>query len=236
MLYSPEYTIPAGVELTLDYFFDDTTSATIVLPALKGTVEIGVITGSITWTLLKTMSTASAWQKTSIDLSSYVGSNVIFKFTSEALKSIPGGSFVIATVAIDTPIAVCDDGYDCTEDTCSTSSPFGCVNDASPPNSYAKACSNVYPATCFTKTCDPTNGEANADGCVVTPNNTYCDDGIDCTNDKCFNTSTTDGCTHTPDNSNCDDGSACTDNICDPTKYSGSTGCGFPSNCDDGIT
>ncbi len=115
--------------------------------------------------------------------------------------------------------ADCDDGIDCTVDTCT---PAGCVhtlNDA--------ACNDGI--ACTTDTCT-------LEGCLFTPDNAYCNDGKLCTIDTCDpgNGPTDGGCTHTFSNAPCDDGIACTTDTCDPTTETCShVPC--DSLCDDGI-
>jgi len=53
--------------------------------------------------------------------------------------------------------------------------------------------------------------------CVYTPKDSYCDDGIACTVDKC----TSSGCTHTPDDSLCDAGYHCTLSGCEEDDNGG---------------
>ncbi len=104
----------------------------------------------------------------------------------------------------------CDDGVECTVDTCDELT--SCVN--TPDDS---ACSDGSLCT-GVETCDPLSG------CQPgTPLD--CDDGDLCTTDGCDPAT---GCTATP--VDCDDGDACTAETCDPE-----TGCqpGTPIDCDD---
>jgi hypothetical protein len=179
----------------------------------------------------------SAWQKYSTDLTAYEGKNATFRFRSDVVRSNAFGAFLIGTFTIETPVAICDDGIKCTQDTCSAATP-GCTNNASPPSTFTDACSNLYPASCFSKSCNASNPSAGSDGCVVTANDASCSDGYSCTEDKCVNNQdkVNNGCTHIANDTVCYDGSNCTYDICNTTTYSGSsTGCGNPSSCDDGI-
>jgi len=73
-------------------------------------------------------------------------------------------------------------------------------------------------------------------GCVFTPNNASCSDGITCTEDICnpeLRNCGQDPCVHIPVNTVCNDGISCTVDTCDPVQ-----GCmNQPDNdlCSDGI-
>ena len=110
----------------------------------------------------------------------------------------------------------CDDGVDCTIDGCSEGD-GGCVHvgdDA--------ACSDGVFCN-GAEVCAP-------DGCSAgTPPD--CDDGIDCTVDRCDGA--TDACAVTADHGVCDDGAVCDgDEVCDTSR-----GCieGTPVDCSDGV-
>ena len=66
---------------------------------------------------------------------------------------------------------------------------------------------------CTNETCDPTNPNADAFGCVSTPDAAKCDDGVGCTNDSC---DPINDCQHVPNAAKCDDGVDCTNDSCDP--------------------
>lgn len=107
----------------------------------------------------------------------------------------------------------CDDGIDCTLDTCDAS--LGCVHS---PNDAA--CDDANP--CTTDACNP------ASGCVHTNNTAPCNDNNPCTTlDACSGGA----CAGGPPAS-CDDSNVCTDDSCNP-----GTGCVHTNNtaaCDDG--
>lgn len=172
---------------------------------------------------------------------------------SEMDSSIPGtggsgtdpdsGAPALCEKAFD-----CDDGIDCTVDTCTKT---GCTNVVDD-----KLCAQVaggvcdakngcqYPVcnsdTCSAGSCQTARCEG--DVCVresmclrgemccagqCAP--AGCDDGLDCTSDQCGLR----GCEHSPMDSACNDGNECTDERCEVGK-----GC-VPSNnasrCDDGV-
>merc|ERR1712000_407525 len=84
------------------------------------------------------------------------------------------------------------------------------------------------------------NGDATT-GCLFTPQDSACDDNIDCTDDTC-NTATGEagtGCLFTEVNANCDDTFSCTTDTCDVINGEAGTGCLFTpqdSACDDGFS
>jgi hypothetical protein len=111
---------------------------------------------------------------------------------------------------------------------------------------------------CNVGVCDSANPDADAFGCLFTPDDTQCDDGdfcngeetcdatlgcqagtppncddgVTCTTDAC--NESTDECTNTPDNGLCNDDEFCNGvETCDETL-----GCqaGTPPNCNDGVT
>jgi len=137
----------------------------------------------------------------------------------------------------------CDDGFSCTNDTCE--------GDGSCTNATVNAnCAD--PDFCDGEdTCDPTDADADADGCVPpgtpcvggTPvcdeatetcsactANSDCDDGFACTDDTCDGGSG--ACTSTPDDANCTDADFCDGvDVCDPTDPDADiAGCIGPGN------
>ncbi len=112
--------------------------------------------------------------------------------------------------------SVCDDGMSCTVDACAAT---GCTNALAPDDT---ACTIAGGAA----------GTCNAGVCVTgCTGDAECDDGIDCTVDACD--TSTGACSSVPDNTMCDDGVPCTADAC-----SAATGCvATPQNsqCDDGI-
>lgn len=144
-----------------------------------------------------------------------------------------------APAPASTLVTRCDDGNDCTTDSCSAgvcSFTPDCTVDADCNDGDActmdvctdDGCCESSPITCddgndcTTDTCDP------ASGCVFTPDctvDTDCDDVDACTMDVC----TDEGCCEN-NPITCDDDDACTEDTCDPA-----TGCVFASiSCDDG--
>ena len=141
--------------------------------------------------------------------------------------------------------AACDDGNDCTDDSCDPA--LGCLFSpnkspcddgdvctegdgcdgktgkcaAGTPVDPAVKCDDGNP--CTDDACDP------VDGCLNTPNDASCDDGDVCTaDDKCA-----DGKCAGDGNGGCDDGNPCTDDVCNPDTGA----CAFAGNtepCDDG--
>jgi hypothetical protein len=93
----------------------------------------------------------------------------------------------------------CDDGVDCTDDTCDP------VNDCQ----YTPGDANCDDGVdCTDDTCDPVND------CQYTPGDANCDDGVDCTDDTC---DPANDCQYTPSDANCDDGKFCNgEETCDP--------------------
>ena len=135
-----------------------------------------------------------------------------------------------APAPASTRITRCDDGNDCTTDTCElgecTFTPEcaeaadcddgdACIADTC----TAEGCCEYSPITCDDSnactddSCDP------ATGCVFTPID--CDDGDACTVDNCDEI---DGCIYSP--VDCDDGNDCTADSCDPA-----TGCVHVPDC-----
>jgi cysteine-rich repeat protein len=74
--------------------------------------------------------------------------------------------------------------------------------------------------------CSDDSCDAGQGGCIATYNPKNCNDGFACTTDQC----TPAGCVHEAIDSVCEDGLTCTDNKCDV-----SSGCVYPSNCNDGL-
>ena len=110
-------------------------------------------------------------------------------------------------------VAECDDGNECTNDTCSAQGQ--CVHTA-----RTGACNDKDVCTSQDHCVDT--------ACVATPTN--CDDKIACTADHCDPSI---GCVHLADSSTlCDDKNPCTDDACKP-----GTGCAHENNtapCNDG--
>ncbi|KAN0036151.1 hypothetical protein ACTA71_005453 [Dictyostelium dimigraforme] len=117
----------------------------------------------------------------------------------------------------------CDDGNDCTVDSCDPI--IGCVNSLNCSNCFLpseinKCFINPKPGAdnlcewdeincddgnpCSDDTCGP-------NGCTSTLEDLNCYTGNQCLNSVC----TANGCIHTP--INCDDGNPCSDDTCDPT-------------------
>ncbi len=101
----------------------------------------------------------------------------------------------------------CSDGVDCTEDTCDEAIK-GCTHEAK--DSLCDdgiACNGA-------ETCDISAG------CLpgLTPD---CDDDVECTIDRCLESSGAASCTHVPFHKNCDDGESCTEDICLPGNDGG---------------
>ena len=113
----------------------------------------------------------------------------------------------------------CDDGIECTTDTCDPE--LGCVystDDA--------ACDDDV--DCTNDRCD---GEL---GCTHDKRDELCDDGLLCTTDVCEVT----GCISTSDAASCDDEIACTADSCDPATGDPLTGCVHTADaavCDDEV-
>lgn len=151
----------------------------------------------------------------------------------------------------------CEDGYSCTVDSCvggscsRTIAPTACADDGvvcnggsacAPTSALADATTGCAPtpppdcddhASCTTDSCD----EA-AHGCVNTPVDTTCDDGVFCTGaERCAPGTTgadAQGCVAGA-SPTCDDGFACTTDTCSATTDA----CVFTpthSACDDGLT
>ena len=111
--------------------------------------------------------------------------------------------------------ALCDDGNPCTEDSCSEWS--GCQNT---PKDWL--CDDGHP--CTEDFCNA------ATGCVFLPHDSWCADEADCSVDLC---DLDDGCLHLVPEGECDDGVACTVDACDPEL-----GCTHEVDhaaCDDGV-
>jgi subtilisin family serine protease len=121
----------------------------------------------------------------------------------------------------------CDDGSECTDDTCSntrcSNTPIDCFIDACTTNGCdpATGCINdpiqcADADACTVDACDPVVG------CFNTPND--CEDGNPCTVDHCDPAA---GCAHVP--IDCDDGDPCTVDTC-----SGGLCFITPLSCEDG--
>ncbi|GIW41777.1 MAG: hypothetical protein KatS3mg076_2354 [Candidatus Binatia bacterium] len=137
--------------------------------------------------------------------------------------------------------ALCDDGNQCTADSCdpsldcqNTNEPAGTTCDdgvsctendqcdgsgtcAGTPNDTSATTATSAPPTRFACTTDDQcDGSGN---CTGTPDDTNCDDTVACTTDTCDPDDPNadgQGCVFTPDDTNCDDGATCTQDVCDP--------------------
>jgi hypothetical protein len=110
--------------------------------------------------------------------------------------------------------ADCDDGVDCTADTCDPAE--GCAH--APDDSQ---CDDGL--ACTAETCDA------ALGCQALSDDSLCDDSVDCTTDLC---EAGVGCVSTPKDSLCDDLDLCTGDVCSETGCAHTPGA---LSCDDGI-
>ena len=97
--------------------------------------------------------------------------------------------------------AECDDGFDCTVDTCESGM---CVNTPG-------VCLSGSPCD-INGMCDPGDPGARPDGCVY--ESLPCDDGVDCTSDFCPPLGA--GCVSIPSSAICDDSNVCTNDTCSP--------------------
>ena len=105
----------------------------------------------------------------------------------------------------------CDDGNDCTKDSCDTA--VGCLHEAAD-----ASCDDGNPCTV---------GDACLDGKCVAGGAMDCDDDNPCTDDWCG----PGGCQHVPNTAPCNDGSSCTvDDACSQGQCAGGTAL----SCDDG--
>ncbi len=94
--------------------------------------------------------------------------------------------------------SACDDGVECTTDTCGAEGCDSAVDDA--------ACDDGH--SCSSDACDASAG------CQYTLDDVACDDGVVCTVDTCVATT---GCASSPDHNTCDDSLPCTNDECTPT-------------------
>lgn len=136
------------------------------------------------------------------------------------------------------PPAECDDGHDCTADTCEPA--VGCVYTPSD-----DVCDDAN--ECTADTCSPTFGCTTAPIAGACDDNNACTDGDECAGGICLGQSAVDcddanpctvdacdpeiGCIHTA-TAVCDDGNPCTDDDCDVDS-----GCVYANNtapCEDG--
>ncbi len=118
----------------------------------------------------------------------------------------------------------CDDGVECTEDSCSEETGFFCVN--TPVDSICgdgqrcMAGVGCVDAGCERdEQCDdgnPCNGveTCSEDGACAPGEPVVCEDEFDCTIDACD--PETGRCAHQPNHDACDDGVECTQELCDP--------------------
>jgi hypothetical protein len=99
--------------------------------------------------------------------------------------------------ACDVTEVTCEDGVDCTIDTCAAD--IGCVHTPSEGD-----CDDAVDCTvdaCLVLT-----------GCIHEPDNATCTDDVPCTVDTCHSDT---GCDHVEDSGPCDDGVGCTLDVCD---------------------
>lgn len=170
--------------------------------------------------------------------------DVTDQFRSREISNFKPSLLCAPAVKVDCTTNVdCDDGNECTDDTCNTSTDH-CMN---PPTSCddgdscngQETCDPVegcLPGTpkdcddnndCTDDSCDPTSGECSS----VNNNTNTCDDGNICTaGDKCINGN----CLGKPDTAKCDDGNVCTDDSCDPGVVDGCVHTNNSVPCDDG--
>lgn len=166
-----------------------------------------------------------------------------------------------STCVIVTPAPICDDGYDCTIDTCLPSSAaanqFTCSNTPSNAicdNGLACDGAEVCDPVCVTAACQSAvvAGPALPTGCF-TGRPPTCDDAINCTDNACkectaavcavAGCSLADcargfACTFTPNDTLCNDSVPCTTNKCDPPASAFANGCVFTPDdafCDDDL-
>ncbi|MDW8363661.1 MAG: putative metal-binding motif-containing protein [Myxococcales bacterium] len=136
------------------------------------------------------------------------------------------------------PCASCDDGIDCTVEHCDRDAgrcvstpddgrcsgglvcvpalgcaPRRCVGDADCDN--GRYCDGA-------ERCAPGSVGADDRGCVAGAA-VRCDDGFDCTTDRCDEVARR--CVHAPDDGRCGDGVECTRDACDPARADDATGC-----------
>jgi len=149
--------------------------------------------------------------------------------------------------------AHCNDGIDCTDDSCDTNL-YVChntPNDGRCSDSIVCTVDICNPAIgcvftpehlncddsieCTIDTCDPDNGNPET-GCLNTPDNTLCDDSVDCTDDTCYpeNGDPTTGCLFTVNDVNCYDNNPCTSDICDDTLGCQNNPLPDGTSCNDG--
>lgn len=107
----------------------------------------------------------------------------------------------------------CDDGVDCTLDTC-----------------FASECQNAVQDDLCDDGILCTVDSCTAAGCVNNPDDDLCADGVPCTIDTCIDV----GCENLADHAGCNDDDPCTDDLCVPpdgcTYLTGADG----TPCDDG--
>lgn len=129
------------------------------------------------------------------------------------------GDVCSAGVCAAGPELECDDGHDCTVDSCVEGT---CENQPD---------DNQCPGNeCATGACDPAAPGALANGCVYDLSNESCDDQNPCTDESC---SILEGCVVVEDDTNtCEDGDACTEN----DRCEAGTCAADPIVCDDNAT
>jgi hypothetical protein len=115
-----------------------------------------------------------------------------------------GASKLSGSLAFDCTAIDCDDGIDCTVDSCN---PVTLVCSSQPSDSL---CEDGNP--CTANACLPANPAADGRGCVKAPLEGQCSDGDACTSgDACLGGECVPGAPK-----NCNDGNVCTDDTCVP--------------------
>ncbi|MBN1609788.1 MAG: S8 family serine peptidase [Polyangiaceae bacterium] len=222
--------LDADPALTFNYFLETEGGSTYDRASALISVDGGtaVVLASSYGTGTALLVNSGSWQQATVDLGS-LGTGVVQAVLSFSFNSVDGilndyaGFFaddveILEATTGCTSDLDCDDGVDCTTDSC---------------NFNSGTCQNIPDhALCDDGLfCDGTE-VCTATGCQVsaTP---ACDDGIDCTADLCDEE--LDSCDHEADDSLCDNGAYC-DGL---ETCNASTGCaaGTPVTCDDdGVT
>ncbi len=160
---------------------------------------------------------------------------------NQGFECVDGNCVVKDTSSVDENVCEllnCDDYNPCTIDSCNET--IGCVNSFVKDKTSCGYNQECHQGRCVQIISCSSNDDCD-DGiectidkcndfnhCVHTSNNSLCSDGVDCTVDEC----TQSGCIHTPTDIFCNDGVDCTEDICTLT------GCEFYPNdflCDDGV-
>lgn len=175
------------------------------------------------------------WLKQTIDLTPWAGMNAVtIRFVFKILNDFPPRyGWLLNDIGVWPGVTydMCDDGFACTDATCSLTS-HGC--SITPSTTY---CGSVS-VPCLDNVCDPSDPGADSTGCVYTNRTGACEDYRSCTDDYC-NPAT--GCVHVAHVERCDDGKGCTKDFCytndtDVDNLGGvGTGCYFRVDCDDNV-